>query len=223
MQNCYQEFDALIAENKATLKYFENNFSTIKKQVENCKTHEIYSTKADGLGILSPSLITDRICKGYRKGKRLKNKPMAKDYCIYELDSNHKPLCICHVGDVSFYFIAHNNATFALPCINDERYNFYPTYSHKIEYKNDKLYKYSQIDSNSLWQEVYEFKNENLAVCYRYYYVPNLAGSNKAIPLGEKGSPAKAFRLELSLNRDKVIKILMYEFPRNKLVYTWEK
>ena len=229
MKNYYIAFDTLIKERSDALKYMAEHQTEIVSHTQTAKCYELYSSPADDLGILTPSLIRDKITSGYHKGRKLKQKPLNKGYILYEFDNAMKPLRIRKYDkrghlDVAFYFIDYNDALFAIPCGGNKNFYIYPTDMHKIEYREGKIWRYSTITSNSLWQEVYDFEKENCVECKNYYYVPNLIGSNKGIPLGQTGSPLQTWLAKIYIIENKVSRLLYYNISnKEELIYEYRK
>lgn len=229
MGNYYIAFDTLIKERNDVLKYVVEHQTEIANHIKTTKCHELYSSSADDLGILTPSLIRDKITNGYHKGRKLKQKPLNKEYISYEFDNTMKPLRIRKYNkgdrlDVAFYFVDYNDTLFAIPCGGNKDIYIYPTGMHKIEYKESKIWRYSTINSNSLWQEVYDFEKEIYVECKNYYYVPNLIGSNKGIPLGQTGSPLQAWLAKIYMIENKVSRLLYYNISnKEELIYEYRK
>lgn len=228
-ENQYALFDALIEERNDVVEYFLKYSTEIIQRVETAKCHELYSTKAEDLGLLTPSLIRDKIIGGYHKGRKLKQKPEEKAYIVYEFDEDMKPLRLrkynepCSL-DVTFYFINYNNVLFAVPCKEGEELFIYPTTTHKMEYKDGKIWKYSSIESFYLQHEVYDYKSDYIE-CMEYYYVPELVGSDKKYPIGHRRSPVEACLAKIYMQDNKVSKLLYYKITcmMKELIYTYKK
>lgn len=229
MENYYIAFDTLIKERNDVLKYVVEHQTEIVSHIKTTICYELYSSPADDLGILTPSLIRDKITNGYHKGRKLKKKPLNKGYISYELDNTMKPLRIRMYNkgghlDVAFYFVDYNDALFAIPCGGNKPFYLYPIDMHKIEYRKGQIWRYSTITSNSLWQEVYDFEKENYVECKNYYYVSNLIGSNKEVPLGETGSPLQAWLAKIYMIENKVSRLLYYNISnKEELIYEYGK
>ena len=230
MDNYYTTFDSLINERDVVLNYFLEHQKGIVNHVKTAKCHELYSSAANDLGILTPSLIRDILTSGYHKGRKLKRKPLNKEYALYEYDSQMRPLRIRKYNknghlDVAFYFIDYNGALFVIPCGGNNPLYIYPTDLHKIEYKNGHIWRYTTITSGSLWQEIYDFVNDTYIECKNYYYVSNLVGSDKSVPWGQKGSPLQEWLAKIYITGDKVIRLLYYAISngREELIYEYNK
>ncbi len=234
MDNYYVEFDSLMEEGNEVLKYMMDHQKEIVSHADTAKYHEVYTSLADDLGILSPSLIAEIVTGGYRKGRKLKQKPKGKGYCLYEFDSVNKPLRLFRFTDedhldVIYYFIDYNNTLFAVPCyVSDKDKNLleiYPTYMYRMEYRDGRIYRFSSIDSCSLWHEVYEYVSNDYVECKNHYYVPELHGSSKSVPPGWPGSPMQTWLAKMNMDGKKVSELLFYKLyeDREELIYEYER
>ena len=229
MRNKYTEFDILIKERKNVIQYVIEHYPEIVKHTESAKCYEMYSEQVDDLGLLTPSLIRDKINSGYHKGRKLKQKPTKENYTIYEFDNEMKPLRICQYNQYGctlvFYFISYENALFAIPSSKREIYSFYPTDIHKIEYRESKIWKYSTIYSCALWQEVYSYKEDDYIECMNYYYVSKLAKSKKSVPLGQIGSPMQAWLAKIHISKNRIFKLSYYSISckGEELIYDYRR
>lgn len=109
MKDYYIAFDSLIKEGNDVLEYMIGHQIEIINHAKKAKCYELYSSSADDLGILTPSLIRDKITSGYHKGRRLKQAPLKGGYVLYEFDNTMKPLRIRNYTkkghlDFTFYF-----------------------------------------------------------------------------------------------------------------------
>ena len=230
MKNYYIAFDSLIKERNDVLKHMVEHQTEIVNHVKTAKCYELYSSSADDLGILTPSLIRDKITSGYHKGRRLKQKPLKKGYVSYEFDNTMRPLRIRKYNkeghlDVTFYFIDYNDALFAIPCGGNNPLYIYPTDLHKIEYREGQIWRYSTITSNSLWQELYDFAKNDYVECKNCYYVSNLVGSDKSVLEEQNSSPLQTWLAKIYMIENKVSRLLYYNFSNNKeeLIYEYGK
>jgi hypothetical protein len=95
-------------------------------------------------------------------------------------------------------------------------------------YENGRLVRFDIIDDSYIWSEIYTYSVDikKEVECRKYYYVPDLKGSKKSIPVGIIGSPAQLFIMNIELDsQEQVIKIEQSELIEGQrvLIYTYEK
>lgn len=228
MKDYYIAFDSLIKEGNDVLEYMIGHQIEIINHAKKAKCYELYSSSADDLGILTPSLIRDKITSGYHKGRRLKQVPLKGGYVLYEFDNTMRPLRIRNYTkkgylDFTFYFINYNDALFAIPCGGNRPLYIYPTDLHKIEYREGKIWKYSTIASNSVWQEVYDFEQNDYVECKNYYYVSKSVGRNKNLLKEESSFSLQTWLAKIYMNEGKILRLLYYNISNNEeeLIYEY--
>ena len=101
----------------------------------------------------------------------------------------------------------------------------YPTYMYRMEYRDGRIYRFSSIDSCSLWHEVYEYVSNDYVECKNHYYVPELHGSSKSVPPGWPGSPMQTWLAKMNMDGKKVSELLFYKLyeDREELIYEYER
>ncbi|SHI37675.1 hypothetical protein [Clostridium intestinale] len=221
-ENLFKEYDNILDFREYMLQYAEDNYDLLRDTVENNKSIVRYSTNASYLGFFCPSLVLDKITKGFTKGRLLKSIPKGKKgYVIYELDSNGKLLRIQEVNSFGTifetYIIRKDDEEFSVTTLEGKKCSVVS--STRTIYDNDKLIRFDIMSSASIRSEIYfdDSYDSKKVHCDEYYYVPNLKGSNKSIQIGEIGSPMKLFNMIIELDEKRnVVKIEHGEFINGK-------
>jgi len=222
----YKDFDEVMRLQKEFMNAAAEKYSGLQEQVTRNTSSTKYGTQNLYLGYFCPSLVMEKTVGGFKKGKLYNEIPKTKNgsYVVYDMDSEGKLLRIQDINKygtiVETYIIRENNTAFSVKFSN-KKLALYDGATTRTLYENEKLKRFDIIDSGSMWSEIYTYstENNNKVECKRYYYVPHLAGSQHSIPIGEKGSPAQLWIIDIELDsRDKVIKLEQYEFTGGKKV-----
>ena len=160
------------------LPYFQNRPYTMVKYSLDTSSH---------LGNEMPSLFMAD------KRKFLKKAP-DKPYFEYRYDSKGNIVSLLNylesnddlVCSSIYYFTEKDGYIYAVALYDENK--LASTYVFKYKYIDEKVNYVSYITKNSLWLELYDWSNN---LCEVWYYVPNLTGSTKAVPIGQEKSPAK--------------------------------
>lgn len=183
----YEHLDSLFTDREKAISFVKENY----KRFRNQKAFKIkYSRYVEAfLGNEVPSLFL-------KNDKRfLNNKPKNGDYTLYRYDKHGNIMSLTHfsvtnngkeISDCTYYFFDYQEYKYAVPFLG-ESFNFYPSYTFKYKYKNNKIDYVAYISTSSLWLELYDW-GENR--CKTIHYIPNLTKSNKNVPVGDVGSPA---------------------------------
>jgi hypothetical protein len=232
-EDLYKEFDEIMHLQKQVL---DSSGETYNGLLENVKRHTIetkYGTQNMYLGYFCPSLVMDKTVSGFKRGRIQNDIPKTKsgDYVVYDIDIEGRLLRIQDINSfgtvVETYIIRENNTEYSVQ-FSDGQLTFYNGPSTRTIYEKGKVKRFDIIDNSSMWSEIYKFNPENnyRIECSTYYYVPNLKGADKAIPIGTKGSPARLYLMDIELNKqEKVVKIEHFEYieGRKVLTYTYSK
>ncbi len=232
-KNLYEEFDNILDLWMQKLASVENGYKKLLENTERNTSEIKYGTASSYLGYFCPSLVLDKITSGFSKGRLLKSMPENKDgkRIIYDIDNNGKLLRIQDINSfgtiVETFIIREGNTEFSVIFLDKKLTASYSSSTRTI-YENGKLARFDIIGNSSMWSEIYTYNpNDDKKVeCKQYYYVPNLNGSSKSIPLGMKGSPAQLFIMEIDLDsKGKVVKIEHSEFIEEQkiLTFTYKK
>ena len=221
-ENLYAEYDNILELREHMLQYTEDNYDVLRDTVEKSISTVMYGRSALYLGHFCPSLVMDKITKGFKKERLLKSIPKGKDdYVIYELDSKGKLLRNQEVNSFGTrfetYIISKDNEEFSTTILDGKKCSIVD--STRTIYNDDKVVRFDIIGSGHMWSELYFYDeyDKNIIKCNQYYYVPNLKNSNKSIQIGEIGSPMKLFNMKIELDENnKVIRIEHGEFINGK-------
>ncbi|MCL2245719.1 MAG: hypothetical protein FWC10_01200 [Lentimicrobiaceae bacterium] len=234
-ENLYKEFDEIFNFREQITACIEEKYEELLENVKRNTNETKYGTANANmyLGFFCPSLVMDKTTDGFTKGRLLKSiqKNNSGNYVIYDIDNKGRLLRMQDINSygtiVENYVIRERNTEFSVTFI-DKKLTIFCGPSTRTIYKNGKLERFDIIDNSSIWSEIYTYNpNDNQNVeCRKYYYVPNLKGSKKFIPIGIEGSPARLFIMDIKLdNQGKVIKIEHNELidGRKVLTYIYEK
>lgn len=232
-ENRYNEFDEIMNLQKQKINSVENKYKELSENVKRNTSETKYGTQSMYLGYFCPSLVMDKTVGGFKKGKLQKNIPKNKsgNYVVYDIDSEGKLLRMQDINSygtiVETYIIKEKETEFSVK-FSDKKLTIYNGPSTRTIYENGILKRFDIIENSSIWSEIYSYNPENnLKIeCRKYYYVPNLKGSDKSIPVGIKGSPAQFFIMDIELdNQEKVVKIEHNELidGQKVLTYIYEK
>ena len=231
--NLYEDFDQIMTLQMELMNSVAEKYIELFENVKRNTSERKYGTQNMYLGYFCPSLVMDKTVGGFKKGKLYKDIPNAKsgNYVVYDIDSKGKLLRIQNINKygtvVETYIIRENNTEFSVK-FSGKKLTIYNGPSTRTIYENGKLKRFDIIDNASIWSEIYTYSvdNNKKVECKRYYYVPNLKGSQNSIPIGIKGSPTQLFIMDIELDsQEKVIKIEHYELVEGKKVlsYVYEK
>ena len=232
-ENRYNEFDEIMNSQKQKMNSVENKYKELLENVKRNTTETKYGTQSMYLGYFCPSLVMDKTVGGFKKGKLLTNIPKSKsgNYVIYDIDSEGKLLRMQDInsyGTIVETYIIKEKETEYIVNFSEKKLTTYNGPSMRTIYENGILKRFDIIENSSIWSEIYSYNpdsNQKIE-CRKYYYVPNLKGSDKSIPVGKKGSPAQLFIMDIDLdNQKKVIKIEHNELidGQKVLTYTYKK
>ena len=210
MNNYYQEFDQLM-EHYHKIKRFvlENADSFATKKAEKI----IYSTPSLLLGLHTPSLLLNiGYSSSFKKGKKLNSPGDRSDYLSYEYDQDGKLIRITEHGDSCRFFyciLEQNGFEWAIPIYHyNDQYCAYPYYAKASSWDDQgRISTFAQIDNGSIWIEKYSYPSDapSIAICEKWYYVPNLSHSSKEKSVAETGSPAQLWVYQLDITNPKKI------------------
>ncbi|MEQ8156394.1 MAG: hypothetical protein ABRQ25_16200 [Clostridiaceae bacterium] len=217
-ENLYKEFDDILDLRKLMLQYAEDNYEMLNNAVRDNTAEVKYGRDALYLGYFCPSLVLDKIAGGFKKGRLLKSIPKTnKRYVVYELDINGKLLRIQSINSYGTifenYIIRKDNVEFGVNLFKGKKNSIVS--STRAIYDDGKISRFDIIGSSHMWSEVYSYDSNypNKIKCKEYYYVPELTGSDKSIPIGQPGSPMRLFEMEIEIdNNNNIIKIEHGEF-----------
>ena len=232
-ENLYIEFDEIMNLQKQMLTSAGGKHKKLLENVQKNTSETKYGTQSMYLGYFCPSLVMDKTVGGFKKGKLQKDIPRNKSgsYAVYDIDSNGKLLRMQEINShgtiVETFIIQDNNTEFSVN-FSEKKLTVYHGATTRTIYENGKLVRFDIIDNSYMWSEIYtyNFDNNRKVECKRYYYVPNLKGSTKSVPIGMKGSPAQLFIMDIELdNQGKVVKLEHSELIEGQkiLTYTYEK
>jgi hypothetical protein len=233
IEKIYSEFDEIMNLQKQVMNSAGEKYKELLENVKRNTSATKYGTQNMYLGYFCPSLVMDKIVGGFKKGKLQTNIPKNKSgsYVVYDIDSEGKLLRMQDINSygtiVETYIVKENDAEFSIK-FSDKKLTIHDGPSTRTMYENGKLKRFDIIDNSYMWSEIYLYNADNSqkVECRKYYYVPNLKGSDKSIPLGIKGSPAKLFIMDIELdNQERVIKIEHNELIDGQkiLTYTYKK
>lgn len=229
IENIYSEFDEIMKLQMSVLSSVGVKYDELLEHVKRNTCEIKYGTQNMHLGYFCPSLVMDKTVGGFKKGKLQTTIPKSKSgsYVIYDIDKDGKLLRIQAVNSfgtiVETYIVKENNVEYGVK-FSDKKLTLHNGASTRTIYENGRLKRFDIIDSSYMWSEIYLYNpnNNQKVVCEKYYYVPNLKGSKKSIPVGAAGSPAQLFIMNIDLdNQGKVIKIHQYEIIENQKVLTY--
>ena len=232
-ENIYKEFDEIMNLQMQKINSIENKYNELLENVKRNTTVTKYGTQSMYLGYFCPSLVMDKTVGGFNKGKLLTNIPKSKsgNHVIYDIDCMGKLLRMQEINSfgtiVETYIIREKENEYSVSFC-DKKMTIYNGPSMRTIYENGILKRFDIIENSSMWSEIYSYNTDSgkKIECKKYYYVPNLKGSEKSIPIGVKGSPAQLFIMDIELdNREKVIKIEHNELIGGQkiLTYVYEK
>jgi len=232
-KNLYMEFDGIMKLQKQMLTSAGGKYKELLENVIKNTSVTKYGTQNMYLGYFCPSLVMDKTVSGFTKGKLLKDIPKNKsgNYVIYDIDSYGKLLRMQDVNSygaiVETFIIRENNMEFSV-MFSDKKLTAHYGATTRTIYENGKPVRFDIIDNGYMWSEIYTYNayNQQKVECKQYYYVPNLKGSKKSVPVGKQGSPVKLFIIDIELdNQGKVVKLEHSEFIEGEkvLTYTYEK
>ena len=228
-ENVYSELDEIMDLQMTIVSSTGKKYNELLENVKRNTCETKYGTQSMYLGYFCPSLVMDKTVGGFKKGKLQSNIPKNKSgsYVVYDMDSKGKLLRMQDINSfgtiVETYIVKENNAEFSIK-FSDKKLTLHSGASTRTIYENGSLKRFDIIDSSYMWSEVYSYNPDNnqKVECKKYYYVPNLKGSKKSIPIGTEGSPAQLFIMDVELdNKGKVIKIEHYEFIDSQKVLTY--
>jgi hypothetical protein len=231
--NLHKDFDQIMTLQMELLNSVAAKYIELLENVKRNTSETKYGTQNMYLGFFCPSLVMDKTVGGFKKGKLYKDIPNTKsgNYVVYDIDSKGKLLRIQDINKygtiVETYIIRENNTEFSVK-FSEKKLTIYDGASTRTIYENGKLKQFDIIDNASMWSEIYTYNADNnkKVECKRYYYVPNLKGSQTSIPIGIKGSPTQLFIIDIEIDsQEKVIKVEHYELVEGKKVlsYVYEK
>ena len=232
-ENLYMEFDEIMNLQKQMLTSSGGKYKELLENVKKNTSATKYGTQNMYLGYFCPSLVMDKTVSGFTKGRLQKDIPNNKsgNYVVYDIDGNGKLLRMQDVNSygaiVETFIIRENNTEFSVN-FSDKRLTFYNGATTRTIYENEKLVRFDMIDNAYMWSEIYTYNAESnqKIECKQYYYVPNLKGSKKSVPVGRKGSPVQLFIIDIEIdNQGKVVKLEHSEFIEGEkvLTYIYEK
>ena len=232
-EDVYSEFDKIMKLQKQILNSAGEKYNELLETVKRSTSETKFGTQNMYLGYFCPSLVMDKTVGGFKRGRLQNDIPKNKsgNYVVYDIDIEGKLLRIQNINSFGSigetYIIRESNTEFSVQ-FSDGKLTFYNGPSTRAIYEKGKLKRFDIIDNSSMWSEIYKYSSDNIhkVDCSKYYYVPNLKGSDKSISIGTKGSPAQLFIMEIELNnQEKVIKIEHYEFIEGQkvLTYTYNK
>ena len=232
-ENLYIEFDEIMNLQKQMLISAGGKHKELLENVKKNTSETKYGTQNMYLGYFCPSLVMDKTAGGFKKGKLQKDIPKNKsgNYVVYDIDSNGKLLRMQEVNSygtiIETFIIQDNNTEFSIK-FSDKKLTVYNGATTRTIYENGKLVRFDIIDNSCMWSEIYTYNSDNnqKVECKQYYYVPNLKGSAKSVPVGMKGSPMQLFIMDIEIdNQGKVVKLEHSELIEGQkiLTYTYEK
>ncbi|MDR0439369.1 MAG: hypothetical protein LBI59_00055 [Candidatus Accumulibacter sp.] len=201
--NLYADFDEIFRACDEMLGYAERNIERLQKHVAENASVRKYGVSSLYGGYFCPSLILETTTSDFRKGRLLKNIPKGRGYALYELDSNGRLLRLQEIGgDQTLnesYVIEDGNTRHFLAMSGKKRCPW--AASMRAIYEDGRLGQFDIVQGSSLWSERYEY-GKDATTCRQYHYVPKLKGSDKSIPVGEKGSPARLFMMNFTMGEN---------------------
>lgn len=220
--NLYKEYDNVLEFRKNMLEYAEDNYRILRNTVENNRATTKYGRNSVYLGYFCPSLVIDKITKGFKRGRLLTSIPKTdKGYVVYELDSDGRLLRLQEINSFGTifesYVIRRDNTEFSVTILEGKNCSIVD--STRAIYDGDKLIRFDIIGSAHMWSEIYSYNpcDSKRVECKKYYYVPELKNSNKSIQVGQIGSPMRLFNMRIELDEKKnVVKIEHGEFINGK-------
>jgi hypothetical protein len=230
-ENLYKEFDGIMISQKQIMNFAGERYEELLENVKRNTCETKYGTQGMYLGYFCPSLVMDKTVGGFKKGRLHNDIPKNKsgNYVVYDIDSEGKLLRMQEINSygtiVETYIIKEDNAEFSVK-FSGKKLTTYDGASTRTMYENGKLKRFDIIDNSCLWSEIYTYNSDNnqKLECRKYYYVPDLKGSEKSIPIGIKGSPAQLFIIDIELdNQEKIIKIEHSELINGQKVLTYIK
>lgn len=220
IESLYLEFDEIINLQIQKLNSLGEKYEELLENVKRCTNETKYGTQNMYLGYFCPSLVMDKTVGGFKKGKLQTNIPKNKsgDFVIYDIDSQGRLLRMQDINSygtiIETYIVKENDTEFSVK-FSDKQLNLYHGDTTRTIFENGRLKRFDIIDNLCMWSEIYSYNPDNnkKIECRKYYYVPNLKGSKKTIPIGIKGSPAQLFIMDIELDsQERVIKIEHNEF-----------
>ena len=229
IENLYQEFDEIINSQMNLLNSVGEKYEELFENVNRNTNQTKFGTQSMYLGYFCPSLVMDKTVDGFKRGKLLTNIPTTKSgsYVAYDIDSEGKLLRMQDINSfrriIETYLFKDKDAECSIK-FSDKKLSLYDGDSTRTIYKNGRLKRFDTIGSSHLWSEIYSYNpDSNKKIeCRKYYYVPNLKGSKKSVPIGNTGSPAQLYIMDIELdNLGKVVKIEHYDFIEDQKVLTY--
>ncbi len=215
-ENIQEKLYKLLLIKEDIINLILENMDAIKKNI--CPEKNGYATAFDGLGLFTPSLLTDKITKKKKKGRIIKKQPKSKRYAKCYYDKKGELLFFENYNqfgcDCTYYFLKQDNRVYAAPFIGHTKKK-YPSSIYCFVFNENRIISYSEITSGSIDYEQYVYKNDCEAVCYKYYYVPEIKNE----------PPLRQAKIYLHLNYQKVESLDYYkiENDKEKIVYSWHK
>lgn len=211
--NNLRKMQETLSKRNEIIELIRQNIKPLRDSVD----HSCWATAFDFLGLFSPSLITELITGGYKKGRLLKNKPKTKRYkeCFFDKAGN----CLYFESynefgcDSTTYFYRTEDCILIAPFIgqtDDE----YPSYVFITVYDDsNRIKEYSELTPSSITTESYEYLNEEEALCTRTTYVP------------KRKDPISEAKCWLRLKNNKVIQLKYYEIDHGEenCTYSYDK
>ena len=216
MEIHYQEFDNIMEHYQEAKKYTLDNADYFANKKAEKTT---YSTPSLLLGLHTPSLLLNIGYSGaYKKGRKLTSPGNRPDYFSYEYDIDGNLIRITDHGDSSKFFcciFGQNGFEWAIPIYRyKDHYCAYPYYSHATKWDNTgRVSTFIRINNAEMWIEEYTYPLElqSVAICKKWYYVPNLSHTSKDKSITETGSPAQLWVYKLDITNPKKITGKMIE------------
>lgn len=227
MKNQFDEYDSLLRERSAYFESLKTEYQRLKADAEARIAKVAYGKESIYLGHFCPSLIIDKTVKGFKRDKlKTKLRSGQVDYVRYDLDKSDQLVRVNEFNSFGTVFETYVqtigdssvSSTFLngepVPSNSNVRFKF-GTYGIEVFYI---------LGPSHLWEEKYDYKKigSRIIGCTQTYYVPNLKGSDREIPAGRTGSPAKQYKIELKVDdRLEIVRLEYGELLDGKLKVTY--
>lgn len=233
----YGYWDDLISQASGFNRYVSSHYYDIVSDAEARKAVKVLSSYSSGLGIASPSKLTNHIVKKYKSGRIIKQPKPSQLYKAIYYDSEGQPVAIESFDKLrsdgelngktkTRYFIPYGGAVWTAWFWGEK--NVIPDNEHhKIVYDDkNRLKGFYTIGCGpvSHWVSAEEYDHSEIGsgivTCIFTYYVEHLSGSSKDIPIGYKGSPAIQWKYVINVDENgKYTALTSYKNIEGEFVY----